>query len=117
MRIVLLITLLMNLFNACTMPKSKKNKDAALQPLPQFHPLAGRKTLYTLENRPGEIVMADSANYVIRTAGDDKIFLPLNLPVVFRKAGMKINFSGMVKEIDPTEFWAGQPVILTRINK
>jgi hypothetical protein len=117
MRIVLLITLLFNLFNACTMPKSQKKKATALQPLPQTHPLAGRKTLYSLENSPGEVITLDAANYAIRIAGDDKIFLPLNLPASFRKEGMKINFSGMVKEIDPTEFWAAHPLILTKIEK
>lgn len=92
---------------------TSNKKKTGTTTLSQEHPLASRKTLYSLENREGKIVSLDAVNFGINTGGDTVLF-PVNLPAQLQKAGIKINFSGAVKEMDPTEFWAATPILLTR---
>ena len=99
------------------MAKSNNKKQIAANELQQTHPMAARKTLFVLENKEGEIVSLDPVSFAIRTKGDGKIILPLNLPENFSKAGLKIRFSAMAKETDPSELWAAQPVLLTKAEK
>jgi len=95
------------------MAKTPKQKDD--QPS-QSHALAGRKTLYTLEDKEGEVIALDNANFGIRPLGSNAVLLPLNLNASFQKEGTKIKFSGQVKETDLTEFWAAQPILLTKVE-
>jgi hypothetical protein len=113
MKLLFAITLFFTLFNACNMGKSNKKKTGTKSSLSREHPLASRKTLYSLENRQGKILALDAANFGISTGGDT-VLLPVNLPVQLQKAGIKINFSGEVKETDPAELWAAAPVLLTQ---
>ena len=95
------------------MGTTHKKKAGTNNSLSQEHPLASRKTLYSLENRQGKIVTLDAANFGINIGGDT-LLLPVNLPVRLQKAGSKVIFSGAVKEIDPAEFWAATPIVLTK---
>lgn len=98
------------------MSKTHKKKNASAKPLQQEHPMASRKTLYSLENTEGEIVMLDPVNFGIRT-GNETSLLPLNLPSAFQQSGIKIRFSGEAKETGLTELWAGQPFLLNKIER
>lgn len=95
------------------MGTTQKKKASANTALSQEHPLAARKTLYSLENKQGKIVALDTLNFGITTGGDT-VLLAVNLPAQLKKAGSKVIFSGAVKEIDPTEFWAATPIVLTK---
>ena len=99
------------------MAKGKQSKSTTKRSSMQDSQWNGRKTLYTLKNKEGQIVELNPGNLGIKVADDPTIFLPVNLSTEFRHAGMKIKFSGEVKEIDPTELWAGQPVFLTESEK
>jgi hypothetical protein len=113
MKILFAITLFFTLLNACNMGTSNKKKASTKSSLSREHPLSSRKTLYSLENRQGKIVALDAANFGITIDGDT-VLLAVNLPVQFQKAGVKLNFSGAVKEVDPTELWAATPILLTQ---
>jgi len=108
--------LLFTLSNSCNMEKTNKKKDDSAPKLTREHPLAKRKTLYSLEDKQGTVIALDNANFGI-SIGDDTILLPLNMPAQLQEAGIKINFSGEVKETDPAELWAAAPVLLTRAEK
>src|SRR6476619_3249215 len=95
----------------------RKSKTNISSPLSQSHPLAKRKTLYVLDNKQGEIVALDQANFGIRQEDGGTLLLPVNLPEEFQKNGTKIKFTAQAKETDAAELWAGQPVLLTNIEK
>jgi hypothetical protein len=95
------------------MGTTNKKKAGTNTAISQEHPLAARKTLYSLENKQGKIIALDNSNFGINTGGDT-VLLPVNLPVQLQKAGSKVIFSGAVKEIDPAEFWAASPIVLTK---
>lgn len=100
------------------MANSHKKFSASSRELEQQHPLTSRKTVDTLKNQEGEIVVIDAANFGIQYKNDsNRLLLPLNLPAPLQKAGVKVIFSGSVKQISPEEFWAAQPVILTAIKE
>lgn len=90
-----------------------KNKDADLS---ESHPIAKRKTVITVENRRGEVVALDNANFGIRPDEGGAVLLPVNLPADLKKAGTMVKYSGQVKETDLTEFWAGQLLLLSHIE-
>lgn len=99
------------------MANSNKKFSASSGELEQ-HPLTNRETVDTLENQEGEIVVIDAANFGIQCKSDsNRLLLPLNLPAPLQKAGVKVIFSGSLKQISPEEFWAAQPVILTAIKE
>ena len=98
------------------MGKSHKQKEAPAPQLKQDHPLASRKNLYSLENKNGTVIALDATNFGIHLEGDTTL-LPVNLPSSLQKAGIKINFSGAVKETDPAEFWAASPLLLTKAKE
>jgi len=102
--------------NSDAMAKTHKKKDDSHSQSTQSHALAGRKTLYTLENQEGEVIALDNANFGIRTEGTYTVLFPVNLSPSLKKEGIKIKFSGQVKETDLTEFWAAQPVLLTKVE-
>lgn len=100
------------------MTKSDGKFSASSNELEQQHPLTSRQTTDTLENQEGEVVAIDAANFGIqcKNAGTG-LLLPLNLPAPLKKAGVKVVFSGSVKQTNPEELWAGKPVILTSIKE
>ena len=73
-----------------------------------------RKTVSAVNNKEGEIFLIDNVNFGIRYAGNSKPLLPCNLPATLQKEGIKIVFSGAVKEAMPTELWAGELFVLTK---
>jgi len=82
------------------------------------HPLDNRPSVSSLENVEGEITLIDGSNFGIRYKGGSSDTLsPVNLPAQFRKAGIRVIFSGSIKRADPEEMWAGQPFILTDIKE
>lgn len=85
-----------------------------LTALPNDHPMSSRQTVGELHHAEGEIIELGPANYGIRTAGHNAL-LPLNLPDDFQQEGLKIFFSGSMKEIGLNEFMAGQPIVLSEI--
>jgi hypothetical protein len=85
--------------------------------LPPDHPIFSRQTLQRLQNVEGEIVQLDPVNFGIQTASLSSLLLPLNLPEDFQTEGLKISFSGNLKEIGLNEFMAGHPLELTEILK
>ena len=99
------------------MAKNQKRKTESKHSLVQDPLWSDRKTLYTLGNKEGQVVELDPVNYGIRVAGVETVLFPVNLPSEFRHTGIKIRFSGQVKEIDLSELWAGQPVLLTEAEK
>jgi hypothetical protein len=115
MKIFFAITLFFTLINACNMGTSNKKKAGTKSSLSQEHPLASRKTLYSLEKRQGKIIVLDAVNFGI-SIGEDTVLLPVNLPSEFQKAGINVNFSGAVKKTDPAEFWAATPILLTQVK-
>lgn len=85
--------------------------------LPADHPFAQRRTVQTLQNQEGQIVKLDSVNFGIQSATDNRMLLPLNLPVEFQKEGENVLFSGSVKEVGLNELFAGQPLVLIQLKK
>jgi len=79
--------------------------------------VAKRKTVLTIENRRGEVVALDNANFGIRPDDGGAVLLPVNLPTELKENGTMIRFSGEVKETDLNEFWAGQLFLLTHVEK
>jgi hypothetical protein len=72
-----------------------------------------RKTVETVENQVGTIKRIHDKLYIIVTEDNRGRFAPCNLPNKFKKDGLKINFSGDVKEIYPNERWAATLFKLT----
>jgi hypothetical protein len=81
------------------------------------HPLAARKTVQTIQDEEGQIVKIDPVNFGIQTTADGNLLLPLNLPEDCQQEGLKVMFSGTVKEVNPNELMAGQPLVLTSLHK
>lgn len=100
------------------MANSDKKFSASSGELEQQHPLTSRQATDTLENQEGEIVAIDTANFGIQCKnGSNRLLLPLNLPASLQKAGVKVIFSGSVKQTNPEELWAAPPLILTSIKE
>ncbi|MDY6901103.1 MAG: hypothetical protein SWZ49_23930 [Cyanobacteriota bacterium] len=65
-----------------------------------------RKTVDTVENQLGTVRRIHDKLYIIISEDNRSRFAPCNLPNEFKKEGLKIRFSGDVKEIYPNERWA-----------
>jgi hypothetical protein len=91
--------------------------DDALQPLQSDNPFAQRKTVQHIQSQEGEIVKLDPANFGIRAAKAGQVLFPINLPTELQQVGAKILFSGSVKEVGLSELFAGQPIVLTQVQK
>lgn len=65
-----------------------------------------RKTVETVENQVGTIKRIHDKLYIIVTEDNTGRFAPCNLADKFKQDGLKILFSGDVKEIYPNERWA-----------
>ncbi len=72
-----------------------------------------RKTVDTVENQVGTVRRIHDKLYIIISEDNRSRFAPCNLPDEFKKEGLKIRFSGDVKEIYPNERWAATLFKLT----
>jgi len=76
-----------------------------------------RLTIRKIERHQGEVMQIDSMNTGIHCSGADPILFPCNLPEAFQQTGLKIIFSGFVKELSLNELMPGQPFVLTFIER
>ncbi len=72
-----------------------------------------RKTVETVENQVGRIQRIHDKLYIIVTEDNRGRFAPCNLPDKFKQDGLRIVFSGDIKEIYPNERWAATLFKLT----
>lgn len=72
-----------------------------------------RKTVETVENKVGTVRRIHDKLYIIISEDNRSRFAPCNLPDEFKKDGLRIVFSGDVKEIYPNERWAATLFKLT----
>ena len=86
------------------------------QPLPADNRFALRKTVQQLLRQEGKIVKLDPTNFGIQPAAGQLLF-PVNLPAEFQQEGLKILFTGAVKEVGLNELFAGQPIVLTQVQR
>ncbi|MEM6402973.1 MAG: hypothetical protein AAF757_22555 [Cyanobacteria bacterium P01_D01_bin.116] len=84
--------------------KIKKNSKCAFD---------SRKTVDTVENQVGTVRRIHDRLYIIVSEDNRSRFAPCNLPNKFKKEGLKIIYSGEVKEIYPNERWAATLFKLT----
>lgn len=99
------------------MAKVQKGKPIPKQSSMQDSQWVQRKTIDTFKNKEGKIVELSPGNLGIAMVNDTTVLFPVNLAPNLRHAGIKIRFSGELKEIDATELWAGQPIFLTNAVK
>jgi len=76
-----------------------------------------RNTIRNIECQEGEVIQIDTVNVGIHYGGPDPILLPCNLPEAYQQTGLKIVFSGFVKEIKLNELVPGQPFVLTHVER
>jgi hypothetical protein len=76
-----------------------------------------RKNTDLILKAEGEVCLIDQGNFGIRSNGKNNLLLPCNLPEKLKAEGRKIIFSGQVKEMQPTEMWAGHPFVLTEVEE
>ncbi|HSN60094.1 MAG TPA: hypothetical protein VLR49_04115 [Ferruginibacter sp.] len=76
-----------------------------------------RKTVSRIDNMEGEIFLIDNVNFGIRYQENQMSLLPCNLPDALQAEGKKIIFSGDIKETNPTELWAGEPFVITKLKE
>ncbi len=72
-----------------------------------------RKTVETVENKVGTVRRIHDELYIIISEDNRSRFAPCNLPDKLKKEGLKIRFSGDIKEIYPNERWAATLFKLT----
>ena len=72
-----------------------------------------RKTVDTLEKQVGTVRRIHDKLYIIVSEDNRSRFAPCNLPDEFKKEGLKIIYSGEIKEIYPNERWAATLFKLT----
>jgi len=72
-----------------------------------------RKTVDTVEKQVGTVRRIHDKLYIIISEDNRSRFAPCNLPNKFKKEGLKIIYSGEVKEIYPNERWAATLFKLT----
>ncbi len=72
-----------------------------------------RKTVEKVENQVGTIQRIHDKLYIIVTEDGRSRFAPCNFPNKFKQNGLKIRFSGEVKESYPNERWAATLFKLT----
>jgi hypothetical protein len=65
-----------------------------------------RKTVDTVKNQVGTVRRIHDKLYIIVTENGRGRFAPCNFPNEFKKDGLKIQFSGDIKEVYPNERWA-----------
>ena len=72
-----------------------------------------RKTVDTLEKQVGTVRRIHDKLYIIVSEDNRSQFAPCNLPDKLKKEGLKIIYSGDIKEIYPNERWAATLFKLT----
>ncbi|MBV6625952.1 MAG: hypothetical protein KI793_23975 [Rivularia sp. (in: Bacteria)] len=72
-----------------------------------------RKTVGTVKNKVGTVRRIHDKLYIIISEDNRSRFAPCNLPDEFKREGLKIRFSGDIKEIYPNERWAATLFKLT----
>ncbi|MBK0402283.1 hypothetical protein I5M27_04760 [Adhaeribacter sp. BT258] len=81
-----------------------------------------RATVEKHQNQPGQIMALPNAAepegviYLIAIPDQNRRFSACNLPQSLKKDGMKIQFSGEVKEIKPEERWLATPYKLNSVK-
>jgi hypothetical protein len=81
-----------------------------------------RPTVEKHQNQLGQIMTLPSASepegvlYIITIPDQNRRFSACNLPQSLKKDGMKIQFSGEVKEIKPEERWLATPYKLSAVK-
>ncbi len=91
---------------------------ATAEELEQNNIYTDRKTVKRIENKEGEVYLIDNVNFGIRSQDKEAVpLLPCNLPQPLQRAGIKIIFSGLIKETGLAEFWAAQPFVLTSVRE
>lgn len=83
--------------------------------LPRYHPVAARSTISMIQQQEGIVVELEAGLPGI--AYNEQAVLPVNLPEPLREPGIRVIFSGEIKQISKAEFWAALPVVLTDICK
>ena len=117
MRMACYLFILHTILYSCNMSDQQKNVTAA-EEVNQNDCFTDRKDLSIFSDLEGEIFQMDNVNFGIRSMGENEAsLLPCNLPQRLQKAGLKIIFSGKVKETRLEELWAGQPFVLTAIRE
>lgn len=103
---------------SCSMSKQQKKYIATGEELKEKDCYTDRKNLNTLIKTEGEIFQIDNVNFGIRCNKENETsLLPCNLPQQLQEVGVKIVFSGIVKETRMEELWAGQPFVLTEVEE
>jgi hypothetical protein len=76
-----------------------------------------RTSVGEIDSKEGEVMQIDPINMGIHYEGPNPILLPCNLPEAFQQTGLKIIFSGHIKEVKSNENVPGQPFVLTHIER
>jgi len=76
-----------------------------------------RNSVGEIDRKEGEVMQIDPINVGIHYQGANPILLPCNLPEAFQQTGLKIIFSGHIKEVRLNELVPGQPFVLTHIER
>ena len=76
-----------------------------------------RATIEKITDLEGEVMQADAISLGIHCEGEYPILLPCNLPEAYQQTGLKVRFSGCVKDVGSSELLAGQPFVLTQLQK
>jgi len=83
--------------------------------LPRLHQIEGRPTTSLIQKEEGTIVELDAGLWGIMYRRHS--VLPVNLPAALRRTGVRVHFSGELKQVSTAEFWAALPVVLTAIHE
>jgi len=77
--------------------------------------LPERKSIDTLSNQTGSILEV-AGHFVILSKSGESRFLACNIPESFKKAGIKVKYTLVMKEIYPNERHIATPCYLTEID-
>ncbi len=77
--------------------------------------LPERKNLETLSDQTGSIALV-SDQYILLSQDKNQRYLACNLPESYKKEGLNIQFSLVIKEILPHERHIATPAVLKEVN-
>lgn len=77
--------------------------------------LPERKNLETLSDQTGSIALV-ADQYILLAPDKNQRYLACNLPDSYKKEGLKIKFSVVIKEIYPNERHIATPAVLKEIK-
>ena len=75
-----------------------------------------RKSLETITKQEGRIILV-ADQFVILSQGGDQRYMTCNLPKSYKKEGLKVTFSILIKEISPNERLIATPGIIQEIKQ